>query len=162
MTVPRPTIKDQKVSGGTILGNRPFPKIVGIILPFISLWSYPAYKNWQPHTLVPLAFWDGPHSVWCVSPMASLTFRGGPHCLWSVFLPWPLAFQDGPHCVYRVCISLENLLSLYYGSLLNSFLCKAKNQHSAGLGTWTWPGCDHPLAPHTTFILHHFKLLILN
>ena len=38
MTVPRLTIKDQKVGGGPILGNlRPFPQIVGIILPLISL-----------------------------------------------------------------------------------------------------------------------------
>ena len=36
--VPRLTIKDQKVGGGPIPGNiRPFPKIVGLILPLISL-----------------------------------------------------------------------------------------------------------------------------
>ena len=37
MTVPRPTIKGQKVGGDPIPGNlHPFPKIVGIILPLIS------------------------------------------------------------------------------------------------------------------------------
>ena len=36
----------QKVSGGPIPGNHwPFPKIIGIILPLISLWNYPAHKK---------------------------------------------------------------------------------------------------------------------
>ena len=38
MAVLRPNIKGQNVSGGPIPGNlHPFPKIVGIILPLISL-----------------------------------------------------------------------------------------------------------------------------
>ena len=38
MIVPRPTIKDQKVGSGAIPGNlHLFPKIVGIILPLISM-----------------------------------------------------------------------------------------------------------------------------
>ena len=41
--VPKPNIKGQKVGGGSILGNlHPFPNIVAIILPLISLWNYPA------------------------------------------------------------------------------------------------------------------------
>ena len=64
MTVPRLTIKGQKGGSGPIPGNpRPFPEIVGIILPLISLWNYPAHKNYPLHILGPLAFWDGPHSV---------------------------------------------------------------------------------------------------
>ena len=39
-------LKDQGVGGGWNPGNlHPFPKIVGIILPLISIWNYPAYKN---------------------------------------------------------------------------------------------------------------------
>ena len=46
MTVLRLTIKGQKEGSGPIPGNpHPFPKIVGIILPFISLWNYPVHKN---------------------------------------------------------------------------------------------------------------------
>ena len=38
--------KDQKMSSGPIPGNlHPFPKIAGIILPFFSLWNYPADKS---------------------------------------------------------------------------------------------------------------------
>ena len=41
--VPKPNIKGQKVGGGSILGNlHPFPNIVAITLPLISLWNYPA------------------------------------------------------------------------------------------------------------------------
>ena len=46
ITVLRPTIKGQKVGSDPIPRNlHPFPKILGIILPLISLWNYPAYKN---------------------------------------------------------------------------------------------------------------------
>ena len=64
MTVLRPTIKGQKVGSGPVPGNLgPFPKIVGIIFPLISLWNYTAHKNWPRHISGPLAFLDGPHSV---------------------------------------------------------------------------------------------------
>ena len=43
MTIPRSTIKDQKVGGGPIPGHlRPFPKIVGVIFPSL------AYEITQP------------------------------------------------------------------------------------------------------------------
>ena len=46
MTVLKPTIKGQNVSCSPIPGNsHPFHKIVGIILPPVSLWNYPAYKK---------------------------------------------------------------------------------------------------------------------
>ena len=52
----------------------PFPQIIGITLPLISLWSYPAHKN-QPHHIsrLSLTFWDVPHSVCgvCFSPNKS-------------------------------------------------------------------------------------------
>ena len=113
MTVPRRTIKGQKVGSGPIPGNpHPFPKIAGILLPLISLWNYPPLLKLT--TLYPgasLSFWDGPHSV----------------------SPW------------------INLLSLYYGSLLNPFLCEAKNTHLAAVpGTWPrpalWPSSRAPLS----------------
>ena len=38
--------KIQKLGGGPIPDIfHPFPKIVGIILPLISLWNYPTHKN---------------------------------------------------------------------------------------------------------------------
>ena len=47
MTVLRPmTIKGQKAGGSPIPWNpHPFPKIVGITLPFISLWNYPPLQK---------------------------------------------------------------------------------------------------------------------
>ena len=46
MTVPRLTIKGQKMGSDPIPGNPcPFPKIVEIILPLISPRSYPDHKN---------------------------------------------------------------------------------------------------------------------
>ena len=75
--VPKPNIKGQKVGGGSILGNlHPFPNIVAIILPLISLWNYPALYNWQPHTLGCLTLWDGPHSVYaeCIFLSKPFTF----------------------------------------------------------------------------------------
>ena len=54
--------KDQKVGSSSIPGNIcPFPKIVRILLPLISVWNYPAHKN--NHTI----FWG--HSSllrWCI------------------------------------------------------------------------------------------------
>ena len=50
MTVPRMTIKDQKVGNSPIPGNlHPFPNIIGIILPLISLWNYPGHKSEPRH-----------------------------------------------------------------------------------------------------------------
>ena len=52
MTVSRPTIKNQKVDGGSIPGSIcPFPQILGIILLFTGLWNYPAHKSWPHHIL---------------------------------------------------------------------------------------------------------------
>ena len=39
-------LNDQGVGGGPNPGNlHPFPKTVGIILPLISIWAYPTYKD---------------------------------------------------------------------------------------------------------------------
>ena len=65
-----------------------------------------------------------------------------PLCLRSVFFPWPLPSWVGPNSVYAICLSLWiSLLSLYYGSLLNSFQCKARNKYLAAVpGTCLSPG----------------------
>ena len=40
------------------------PQKVGIILPLISLWNYPAHKNSPPHPILgPFTFWNGLHSI---------------------------------------------------------------------------------------------------
>ena len=46
MTILRPIINGQKVGRGPVPGNpHPFPQIIGIILPLISLWNYPVHKK---------------------------------------------------------------------------------------------------------------------
>ena len=48
----KPTIKDQNLRDSPIPRNLcPFPQIVEIILPLISLWSYQAHKSWPHHNL---------------------------------------------------------------------------------------------------------------
>ena len=43
----KPLLKEQGVGGGPNPGNLClFPKIVGKILPLVSMWNYPAYKNY--------------------------------------------------------------------------------------------------------------------
>ena len=68
-------------------------------------------------------------------------------------LPWCSSPSEMAHTLSMECVSpwIPNLLSLYDGSLLNSFLCKAKNPHSAAiLGTrlrlGTWPSSRAPLS----------------
>ena len=54
------------------------------------------------------------------------------------------------------CVSLwKNLLSLYFSSLLNSFLHEAKVPHLAARprDSPEAPGCDRPLTPHLFFLL---------
>ena len=64
--------KDQGVGGSPNPENlHPFPKMVGIILPLISIRNYPTYtKLTGPHFGATLALCDGPHSVCgvCFSP----------------------------------------------------------------------------------------------
>ena len=44
-----------KEGSGPIPGNsHSFPITAGIFLPLVSLWDYPAHKNWQTYTLGPL------------------------------------------------------------------------------------------------------------
>ena len=88
------------MGSGEIFENpHPFPEIVGIILPLISLWNYPAPKNQPPHISGSLAFWGGPYSVECVFPLAALSFPDDPmswgcscllsqtaYCLWNMYL----------------------------------------------------------------------------
>ena len=71
MIASRLTKKGQEAGSSPIPGNpHPFPKVVGIILPLINLWNYPAHKNYPPCILRTLTFWDSPHSVCgvCSSP----------------------------------------------------------------------------------------------
>ena len=120
MTILRPTGKGQKVGSGPTPENpRLFPKIVGIIIPLISLLNYPTY------VLGPLIFWDGP-----TLPM---------ECMFSHGL---LPSWGGPVSVYAICLSpWISLLSLYHGSLFNSFQCKARNKYLAAVpGNYLSPG----------------------
>ena len=64
-TVPRLTLKGQKIGGAPIPRNScPFSKVVRKFLPLLSLSSYPACKNQPPRILgPPLVFCDGPLSA---------------------------------------------------------------------------------------------------
>ena len=98
------TLKSKKAGSGLILGIPiSSPSFVGISLPLISLWSYPAHKNSRLHTLGPLAFWGGPRCEAC--------FSG-------------LLFWDRPFCLF---LSINLLLIYHFASLWNSFGAGTKN-----------------------------------
>ena len=60
-------LKDQGVGGGPNPGNVcPFPKIVGIILPLISIWNYPAYKNYPCYISSRYSPTAMAHTLWSV------------------------------------------------------------------------------------------------
>ena len=61
-----------------------------------------------------------------------------------------LSPSEMAHTLSVECVSpWINLLSLYYGLLLNSFLCEAKNSHLAAVpGTRLRPGCNLSFTPH--------------
>ena len=73
MTFPRLTTKGQKVGCGPTPRNPyPFPKYSEYPSHSLAYEITHPYKNWQLHTLEPLAFWDCPHSMKCVSPWINL------------------------------------------------------------------------------------------
>ena len=128
MTVPRLIIKGQKVSSGPLPRNPfPFPQIVGIILPLISLGNYPAHINKPPQILGTLT-WEDLH-YFC-----------------GVFFPG-LFSPSEMNCILSMkCLSL---LSLYYGLLLNSFLHGAKDLHwtaNPRASPRTWPPSHAPFS----------------
>ena len=47
--------------------SSPFTKIVGIMLPLISLWNYPSHKSWPHHISRPLSPSAMAHTLWSVS-----------------------------------------------------------------------------------------------
>ena len=82
MTVPRLTIKGQKVRGGPVPGNlHPFPKIVGIILPLFSLWKSQSIKTNITIFQSSITFWDGPHSVCGMCFYLNISTSYPPFCL---------------------------------------------------------------------------------
>ena len=95
MTVPRLTIKGQKVGSGPIPGNpHSFPKIVGTILLLISLGN----KKQAPHN-------SGPH----------LPFEMDCICLQNVYLPGHSNLLRWPTLCLGSVVSLSiNLLLTYH------------------------------------------------
>ena len=74
-------------------------------------------------------------------------------CLWGVFLPGFLSSFERDYILSIECVSL----SLHYGSLLNSFLCEAKD-----LTWWPVPGTYPETWDMTTllcviFLKHLYK-----
>ena len=112
----------------------PFPEIVGIILLLISLWNYPAHKNWSPHILGLLSSSKMAHtlSVECVSPMAAL------------------AFWDRLHSAYGKCLSLSKPAFSLLWLALEFFPAWSPGPSLGGpFQGLTWDtGHDHPLEPH--------------
>ena len=73
MTVTKLTTKGQKVGCGPTPRNpHPLPKYSEYPSHSLAYEITHLYKNWQLHTLEPLAFWDCPHSMKCVSPWINL------------------------------------------------------------------------------------------
>lgn len=112
----KPTIIDQKLGSGPIPGNLcPLPKLVGRILPLISLWNYPSHKTHFGTTDSPSAMAQT-LSMECVSlwinPLLSYHFVShqrtwtslGPETrsvisvgrpwILSGFKPWPCEFHS--------------------------------------------------------------------
>lgn len=70
------TVQGQKVGGGPISGNPAPPKIVEILLLFISLWNYSPYKT--DNSVLPrdFTFWDSSYfACECVSSIHSCLLR---------------------------------------------------------------------------------------
>ena len=66
MTAPTQT---KKVSNTPSPRNTSFPKIVGLFLPFVSLWNYLAHKKLTPLATAPLS----PTEMDCILPMECLS-----------------------------------------------------------------------------------------
>ena len=66
MTAPTQT---KKVSNTPSPRNTSFPKIVGLFLPFVSLWNYLAHKKLTPLATAPLS----PMEMDCILPMECLS-----------------------------------------------------------------------------------------
>ena len=104
----------------------PFPEIAGIILPFLSPWNYPAPKTNHP------------------------IFQGCSHFSRPPYTPGLcLPFETDR----ILCVEHGNLLSLYYGLLWISLLCKAKDLTWLPVpGTHPRPGTcpsSHPFSCNT-------------
>ena len=74
MRVPKLTIKDKKVDGGSIPGNLcPWLEIVGTFFPLVSLWNYQAHKNSRNTGVSSLSLLQGFFPIQGMNP-------GLPHC----------------------------------------------------------------------------------
>ena len=140
MAVSRQIIRGPKVGSGPIPGNpRPFSEI-GIILCLL------AYEITQPiKTNHPLFQGLSPSELAHILPVEYVSPRAALSSETDSILPME-------------CVSLSiNLLSLYNGSVLNSFLCKAKDLHLAASPrnlpeTWDMTPPSGPL-----FLQHFYK-----
>ena len=167
MTVPRFTTKGQKVGCGPTPRNPyPFPKYSEYPSHSLAYEIIHPYKNWQLHTLEPLAFWDCPHSMKCVSPWINL-FPLYYALFLNSFLPEAknpsLAAIPGTYLRLGTWSSSCALLSLlqHYHELWISLgaqpaLACPQNpfQNSLSVGSlWAWRACLsessslHPLNP---------------
>ena len=79
-------------------------------------------------------------------------------CLWSMFLPEQLLPFKIDHILSMECVSLTiNLLLLYYGSLLNSFLSETKEPHLAALTRNLAEIWDMTILLHPIFLQPFYK-----
>ena len=103
-------------------------------------WAMPNFWKYPP---LPQKSWNTPfHSLACET--------AHPYKTWHS-IPWGLLPSEMAHILSMECASpWIKLISLYYGSLLKSFLCGASNPHLVAIpGTqkWsgTWPSSSTPL-----------------
>ena len=98
-------------------------------------------KTNHPHTPEPFNFWDGPHS------------NG------VCYLPGRLSPSEIESILPMECVFLSiNLLSLNYSSLLNSFLCKAKDPHLAAHPRNSPKTWDVTILSYPIFLQHLYKV----
>ena len=127
MTVPRPTIKDQNVGGGPVPGNlHPFPKIVEIILPLISLYNYWVHKTKSESRSV-VSDSSRPHALYSPWNSPGQNTRVSSLCLLQGIFPTQGSNPDLPHCRW----------------ILYQLSQAIKHNHT------TFWGCTHPLGQPT-------------
>ena len=160
MTVPRLTIKDQKVYGGPTPGNlHPFPKIVGINFPFIEVkWLSHVWLCDPMDCSLPRSSVHGIFQARVLEWGAIAFSRGSSHSLafeitqpikanHTTFQGYSLFWDDPLYSVCRVCFSLNK--STFYLSLclsLNSFCNVIVDSHSVSDSLWPH-GLQHTRLP---------------
>ena len=140
MRVPKLTIKDKKVDGGSIPGNLcPWLEIVGTFFPLVSLWNYQAHKNSRNTGVSSLSLLQGffpiqgmnPGLPHCRQILYQLSHKGSPTILEWVAYPfsskssWP-RIQTGVPCIaggFFTNWAIRDILVLLLSTVVQDTTC---------------------------------------